>query len=296
MGPMAGVMQHKDGWWQSSDGLRLHFRDYAGPKDRLPVLCIPGLTRNARDFDPVAQRIAGARRVICVELRGRGESAFAAEAQSYNPLTYLGDLEALLTELKLKKFIAIGTSLGGILTMLLAASKAGRVAGALINDIGPVIESDGLDRIKSQVGRTQSWLTWVHAARDLAEMQAAIYPGYDLVQWIALAKRLFKLSPNGRIVPDYDARIAEPLRGGGAPAADLWPAWDALGDVPVTLLCGALSDILSAKTARDMVKRLPNAKLVTISNVGHAPALDEAASFRAIDALLKAVDEKQSTR
>lgn len=296
MGPMAGVMQHKDGWWQSSDGLRLHFRDYAGPKDRLPVLCIPGLTRNARDFDPVAQRIAGARRVICVELRGRGESAFAAEAQSYNPLTYLGDLEALLTELKLKKFIAIGTSLGGILTMLLAASKAGRVAGALINDIGPVIESDGLDRIKSQVGRTQSWLTWVHAARDLAEMQAAIYPGYDLVQWIALAKRLFKLSPNGRIVPDYDARIAEPLRGGGAPAADLWPAWDALGDVPVTLLCGALSDILSAKTARDMVKRLPNAKLVTISNVGHAPALDEAASLRAIDALLKAVDERQSSR
>jgi pimeloyl-ACP methyl ester carboxylesterase len=288
---MAVAMQHKDGWWQSSDGLRLHFRDYAGPKDRLPVLCIPGLTRNARDFEHVAERIAGAHRVICVELRGRGESAFAVDPQSYNPLDYLNDLEELLTQLKLKKFIAVGTSLGGILTMLLAASKPGRVAGALINDIGPVIEPAGLDRIKSQVGRAQSWLTWVHAARDLGELQRDIYPDYNLVQWIALAKRLFKLNQNGRIVPDYDARIAEPMRGETAPAADLWPAWDALGNIPVTVLRGGLSDILSAKTARDMVKRLPNAKLVTISNVGHAPALDEAASLRAIDGLLKSVDE-----
>jgi pimeloyl-ACP methyl ester carboxylesterase len=223
-----------------------------------------------------------------VDLRGRGESANSPSALSYTPLIYLQDLETLLSELKIKQFVAFGTSLGGIVTMMLAASKPGRVRAALINDIGPVIESAGLDRIRAGVGRAQSWPTWVHAARDLAEAQGAIYPSYDLTHWIAMAKRLFRLTPAGRIVPAYDRKIAEPMKAATDPV-DLWPVLSALGDAPVSILRGALSDILSDATAKEMTKRLPGAKLITVPGVGHAPALDEPASVRAIDTLLKSL-------
>jgi pimeloyl-ACP methyl ester carboxylesterase len=286
MGAMAGKTQYTDGFWQSDDGLKLHYRDYAGAKDRMPLLCIPGLTRNARDFAALAERIVPSRRVISVDLRGRGESGWAKDPLSYAPLTYLADLEALLTGLKIKRFVAIGTSLGGILTMLLAASKPGRVAGAVLNDIGPVIEASGLARIQSSVGKSQSWPTWIHAARGLSEAQRMNYPGYDLTHWLAMAKRLYRLTPAGRIVPDYDVKIAEPMRVPAEPV-DLWPAYAALGDAPVTVLRGEHSDILAAATAKEMAKRLPNAKLVTVAGVGHAPALDEPFAIRAIDALLK---------
>jgi pimeloyl-ACP methyl ester carboxylesterase len=287
MGAMAGKAQYSDEFWQSDDGLKLHYRDYAGAKDRLPVICIPGLTRNARDFEALANRIAPRRRVICVNLRGRGESGSAKDTATYVPLTYLADLEALLAQLKLKRFVVIGTSLGGIMAMLLAASKAGRVAGALLNDIGPVIETAGLSRIRVSVGKSQSWPTWVHAARGLSDLQGSTYPDYDLTLWLAMAKRLFRLTGAGRIVPDYDLKIGDAVREGGE-ATELWPAYEAFGDIPITILRGALSDILSAATAKEMTKRLPSAKLVTVPGVGHAPALDEAASLRAIDAFLKA--------
>jgi pimeloyl-ACP methyl ester carboxylesterase len=292
MGPMTGGRQYQDGWWTAGDGVRLHYRDYSGPKSALPVLCIPGLTRNARDFAHVADQIGPTRRVIIVELRGRGESGSASDPATYGPMTYLSDLELLLTQLKIKRVVAIGTSLGGIMTMLLAAVKPGRIAGALINDIGPVIEETGLDRIRAYVGKSQNWPTWIHAARDLADAQRAIYPDYDLTQWLGLAKRFNRLTPAGRIVPDYDMKIAEPMRQvPPEPAADLWPAFAALKSVPLTILRGELSDILSAATAKEMVKRHPGTKLVTLPRVGHAPALDEPASIKAIDAFLKAVGE-----
>src|SRR5688572_8961947 len=136
-----------DGYWWSNDGLRLHYRDYAGDASRPPILCIPGLTRNARDFEGVADRLAGDWRLICVELRGRGDSAYAKDPMSYAPLTYLQDMEALIAELKFDRFILFGTSLGGLITMLLAASDSKRIAAALLNDIGPVLEPRGLDRI-----------------------------------------------------------------------------------------------------------------------------------------------------
>jgi pimeloyl-ACP methyl ester carboxylesterase len=290
MGQMAGEAQYSDAYWWSEDGLRLHYRDYAGAKRRPPIICIPGLTRNARDFEHVAERLAGDWRVICIELRGRGESAYAKTAASYTPLIYAQDVEALLTELKIKRFVALGTSLGGIVTMLLALMGPKRIAGALLNDIGPVIEAEGLTRIRNSVGKSLSWPTWVHAARELAELQEHAYPDYTLIEWIAMAKRLNRITSAGRIVPDYDSKIAEPMRQ-PTEAADLWPAFAALGGVPVTVLRGGLSDILSAETAREMVKCLPNAKLVTLPRVGHAPLLDEPQAARAIDALLKAVAE-----
>ena len=279
-----------DGYWWSKDGLRLHYRDYAGDASRPPILCLPGLTRNARDFEGVADRLAGGRRVICVELRGRGESAYAKDAMSYVPLTYLQDMEALIAELKLGRFVLFGTSLGGLITMLLAAAGKERIAGALLNDIGPEVETRGLDHIRSYVGRSQNWPTWLHAARAVAEAQSDRYPKWKLDQWLVYAKRLGKLTPSGRIVLDYDMRIAEPFKmPGGEAGFDLWPAFRALGGIPSLIVHGEISDLLSAETVRKMTTELPDMESVTIPNVGHAPTLDEPEAQEAIDRLLKRV-------
>lgn len=279
-----------DGYWASSDGLKLHYRDYAGPASRPPIVCIPGLTRNARDFEGVAARLAGEWRLICVELRGRGESAYAKDPMTYVPPVYLQDLEALIAALGLTRFILFGTSLGGLMTMLLAASGRERIAGALLNDIGPTLETRGLDHIRSYVGRSQNWPTWLHAARAIAEQQADRYPDWSLDQWLVYAKRLGKLTPAGRIVLDYDMRIAEPFKAAGNDNGfDLWPVLRALVGIPSLLVHGAISDLLSAETAAKMIAEIPGMELVTVPNAGHAPTLDEPEAEAAIDALLKRV-------
>lgn len=279
-----------DGYWVSNDGLRLHYRDYAGDASRPPIICIPGLTRNARDFEGVAARLAGQWRVICVELRGRGGSEAAKDPMTYMPLTYLQDMEALIAALKLERFVLFGTSLGGLVTMLLAASGKERIAGALLNDIGPVLEARGLERIRSYVGRSQNWPTWLHAARFLAEGQRDRYPDWEIDDWLVYAKRLCRLSSNGRIVFDYDMRIAEPFKlPQGDTGFDLWPAFRALDGIPSLVVHGALSDVLSAASVKQMTAELPMMESVTVPRVGHAPTLDEPAAQKAIDKLLKRV-------
>jgi pimeloyl-ACP methyl ester carboxylesterase len=280
----------RDGYWWSNDGLRLHYRDYPGPADRPPIICIPGLTRNARDFEGVAARLGGSWQVICVELRGRGESAYAKDPMTYVPLTYLQDMEALIRELALERFILFGTSLGGLITMLLATSERPRIAGALINDIGPVLDERGLERIRSYVGRTQSWPTWLHAARHFAQMLPEVYPDWTLEQWLILAKRLCKLGPGGRIGFDYDMRIAEPFRiPGGATGFDLERAFSGLQGIPSLVVRGQLSDLLSPATVERMIAAVPDMQAVTIPAVGHAPTLDEPEAIQAIDRLLRRV-------
>jgi pimeloyl-ACP methyl ester carboxylesterase len=284
-----------DRYWVSSDGLKLHYRDYAGGASRPPILCIPGLTRNARDFEGVAERLAGEWRLICVDLRGRGESAHAKDPMTYLPPTYLQDLEALIAELKLERFVLFGTSLGGLMTMLLAASGRERIAGALLNDIGPEVEPRGLEHIRSYVGRSQNWPTWLHAARFLAEAQADRYPGWSLDQWLLYAKRVCRLTPAGRIVFDYDMRIAEPFKlPGGEAGFDLWPVFRALDGIPSLIVRGGISDLLSADTVAKMLAENPAMREVTIPNVGHAPTLDEPEAQAAIDALLKRVLAKKA--
>lgn len=286
-----------DGYWQSGDGLRLHYRDYAGPADRPPIICIPGLTRNARDFEGVAARVAGRWRLICVDLRGRGGSAYAKDATTYVPPTYRDDIEVLTRELGLARFVLFGTSLGGLVTMLLAANGAGRLAGALINDIGPVLDERGLDRIRSYVGRAQSWPTWMHAARHFADAQGDIYPGWTLDQWLVFAKRLCRIGSGGRIVLDYDMRIAEPFRAPAGPTGfDLWRAWEALRDVPSLAVRGAHSDLLSAATLARMSESSSELEVVTVPGVGHAPTLDEPEAIAGIEALLARVERAEEMR
>lgn len=270
--------------------MRLHARDYGGRGDRPAVICLPGLTRNARDFQALAERLAPEWRVIAVDFRGRGESGAAKDPASYVPATYVADVQAMLTALGIGRFVAVGTSLGGLATMMLAEAKPGRIAGALLNDVGPEIEAAGLQRIRGYVGRPSSFPTWMHAARAVAAANAEVHPRFEIADWLAMAKRLYRLTGSGKIVLDYDLKIAEPFRTpDGAAPPDLWPALAALEGAPVLIVRGERSDVLSRATATRMVEGLPGAELVTVPGVGHAPTLDEPEAMAALDRLLARV-------
>lgn len=277
----------EDRYWSSRDGLKLHYRDYPGREDRPPLVCLPGLTRNARDFEGLAARLAGEWRVLCPEMRGRGDSEYARDAQSYNPVQYVDDLAMLLEEAGIACFVAIGTSLGALMTLIIGMTTPDRLAGAVLNDAGPVIETKGLERIRSYVGQGRSFPTWMHAARALEEAQGNAYPGYALADWIEMAKRVMALSGNGRIVFDYDMKIAEPFADFDPQAqTDLWPGLDGLAGKPVLVIRGELSDILAERTIREMVARQPGIETVTVAGVGHAPTLGEPEAAAAIDRFL----------
>jgi pimeloyl-ACP methyl ester carboxylesterase len=283
---------YEDRYWTSSDGLNLHYRNYPGPAGgaALPVLCLHGLTRNARDFAALADELCEHRRVIVPEMRGRGLSGYAPDSDSYNPLTYVADVEKLLEEQGITRFIAIGTSMGGLMTMLMAQHRPGRIAAVVMNDIGPEIEAAGLARIAGYVGQGRSYPTWVHAARALETVHSAAFPDYDLDQWLEMAKRTMVVTQNGRIGYDYDMAIAEPFaKPGNAAPPNLWLAFEALAGVPMLLVRGELSDLLSADTVRRMGARNPAMRTITVPRVGHAPTLDEPEVRAAIRALLDTV-------
>jgi pimeloyl-ACP methyl ester carboxylesterase len=278
--------------WTSDDGLVLRYRDYPGHQDRPPILCIPGLTRNARDFEPVADAFAGEWRVLCVDLRGRGQSDYAKDPASYVPLRYAADIATLLDQAGLERVVAIGTSLGGIVTMLLAAQMPERIAGAVLNDIGPEIEAAGLARIRDYVGQGRSFPTWMHAARALREQAGEAHPDYLIADWLRLAKRLMCVGAGGRIAFDYDMKIAEPFSAvPTGPAPDMWPLLHALAGRPVLAIRGELSDILSPATLARMAVEVPGLESISVPRTGHAPTLEEPVAQQAIARLLGRVAE-----
>lgn len=277
-------------WWPSADGVRLHARDYPGGEGKPPIVCLPGLTRNARDFHALAERLAGEWRVIAVDFRGRGESGAARDPATYVPPTYVADVEEMLAALGIARFVAVGTSLGGLVTMMLATRAPERIAGAVLNDVGPEIEAAGLQRIRGYVGRASSFPTWMHAARAVADANRDIHPDFGIEDWLDMAKRLYRLKSSGKIVLDYDLKIAEPLRSvDGAPPPDLWPAFAALGKAPVLIVRGERSDVLLPATATRMAAALPRAELAIVPATGHAPTLTEPPAIAAIDRLLARV-------
>jgi len=286
----------QDKTWQSADGLALHYRDYAGPdgRDEIPAICVPGLTRNTRDFDELARHLAMRRRVISVDLRGRGDSEYAKDVGTYNPVQYAQDLLLLFPAAGIERAVIIGSSLGGLVTMLMARIAPERIAGAVINDIGPVIESRGLDRIGEYVGIQRTYPTWMHAARALQETRGESYPEWTIADWLAESKRVMELGNNGRITFDYDMRIGDGFASGPGKAAvaeetqaDLWAGYDALAGRPVLVVRGEHSDILSARTALEMAGRFSGAELVGVPRVGHLPLLTEPEAIAAIDRLFE---------
>lgn len=275
-------------WW-SRDGVRLHLVDHGGADENAPViLCLPGLTRNHRDFDPFVTRylpqLAGKARIWCADLRGRGDSGWAKDPLTYVPLIYLQDMERLSEAMKPRKLILVGTSLGGILSMLMASSFGTLILGAVLNDVGPVLNPSGLQRIRGYVGKTGPYPTWMHAAQAIAETQGDAYPAFTMPDWIAMAKRLARVEPNGRILFDYDPKISEPFKlPGGEAGVDMWPLFDVLAQRPTLVVRGERSDILADETLPLMAARTGHVTTITVPDVGHAPLLNEPAATTALD-------------
>ena len=278
-----------EGEWESEDGLRLHYRDYPGGEGKPPLLCLHGLTRNARDFEALAERFAGEWRLIVPEMRGRGHSEYARDAASYSQMTYVADVVRLLEQLQCGPVVVVGTSMGGLMAMLMAVTKAWPLAGVVLNDIGPELAPAGLARILELVGQGGSFETWMHAARHLREQGRKVHPDYEISNWLAFAKRVMVVGGSGRIVFDYDMKIAEPLNAARDQRPDLWPAFRALAGMPALVLRGQLSDLLSAATVKMMKAELPGLKAVTVPRVGHPPTLAEPQAQKAIAALLAEV-------
>ncbi|MEO7504282.1 MAG: alpha/beta hydrolase [Sphingomicrobium sp.] len=279
----------QDKYWNSADGLRLHYRDYAGPHERAPLLCIPGLTRNAADFEPVADHVAGQWRVIAVDLRGRGLSENDPKPERYSPPAYAADLMKLLDQLGIADAVFVGTSLGGLVTMVIAATDSERIAGALLNDIGPDVDAEGIDRIAGYVGTDTRFATWDDIVASLKARNGDKFPRWDDAAWHRLARRTAR-ETGGTIGFAYDMAIADYFdRSRTAPVFDAWPLWRSLVGRPVTLLHGEISDLLSAATARRMIEEVPDAELVVVPDVGHAPSLEEPESLAALDRLLARV-------
>jgi pimeloyl-ACP methyl ester carboxylesterase len=286
---MAGMQdrpqqQWEERYWHSRDGLRLHYRDYPGADDRPPVICLHGLTRNGRDFGSLAARLTGKWRVMVPDLRGRGLSDYDPLPTRYAPPTYVGDILQLMDLLGIIRAVFIGTSLGGLVTIGIAAVAPDRIAGAVLNDVGPQLEPQGLERIRSYVGTAANFHSWEEAARSIAERNAQIHPGYKADDWVDMARRLCR-ETRGQIRFDYDPAIAINVLAAGSPV-DAWPYFRRLSAAPLLIVRGELSDLLSAETARNMVAEHPDAELISIARVGHAPDLDEPEAVGAIERLL----------
>jgi len=287
---MAGPETYLDKTYTTFDGLKLAVRDYPGPSQpRLTVICIPGLTRNARDFDELAPHLAEKYRVLCVDLRGRGKSEYAKDPMTYQPPIYVRDIAALLDAFQLKHVALVGTSLGGIISVVLGAVMPRRVLGLVMNDIGPEIDTTGLTRIATFVANGYSGPSWDDAAKALLSVDGKIYPGYTHDDWLKMAKRRFTEAPDGSIKHDYDLNIAKPFGNAaqaGTAAANLWPFFLQLKDVPVLALRGAISDVLSADTFTKMKERLPHLEQCIVPDRGHTPYFDEPIALKAVDDFL----------
>ncbi|MGI8527309.1 MAG: alpha/beta fold hydrolase [Pseudolabrys sp.] len=293
-----------DQFVSAPDGLRLHVRRYGGRgNDALPVVCLPGLARTAADFDVLAAAMARdatqPRHVVALDYRGRGQSDYDANAANYSFPVELADLLAVMTALGAMPAIIVGTSRGGILAMLLASVRPAAIAGVVLNDIGPVIEPKGLMRIKSYVGKLPQPQNFDDAAEILRRLFDAQFPALTADDWLANARRTFKLD-NGRLVTTYDPKLAATLDGMALekPLPALWKEFDALAHVPMMVIRGALSDLLSAPTVEAMRARRQTIQktmeTLEVADQGHAPLLSEPDTIARIAAFARSCETRKS--
>ncbi len=263
----------------AADGARLHFLD-DGPGAGPPLLCLAGLTRTSRDFDYLAPHLPGVR-LIRPDYRGRGMSDWTGPA-TYTVAQEAADALALLDHLGIARAALLGTSRGGLVGMVLAATAKPRLAGLCLNDIGPVIERAGLQRIADYVGRFPALDSHAAAAEALRGFMSG-FEGVPEARYLEEARRHFPQGPDGRLRLAYDARLREPfLAHLTGPEPDLWPAFDACAGLPLALIRGANSDLLSAATVAEMRRRRPDMILAEVPGRAHIPFLDEPESLAAI--------------
>lgn len=287
-------MAFADRQWVSRDGLRLYARDYAGDSGdcRLPVICLHGITRNSKDFEEVAPHIAaGGRRVIVPDVRGRGRSDRDSRPERYQPLVYARDVREMMDRLGITSAVFVGTSMGGIITMTLAALRPKAIAAAVLNDVGPEIGREGLERILSYVGKPVSIESWGDAADYMKRINGVAFPDYADADWQAFARRTFR-DESGKPVLDYDPAITVPLATRPIKTRSLVSTFlfhRLARKRPILLVRGELSDLLTAQIAERMAKAAPRLKVAVIPRVGHAPTLAEPEARKAIDEFLASV-------
>jgi pimeloyl-ACP methyl ester carboxylesterase len=280
---------YEDCYFTVRDGLRLHYRDYPGDPSKPPILCLPGLTRNSRDFGEFAERYSPRFRVLAMDFRGRGMSDYDPVPARYVPPTYAYDVIELLDQREIPEAIFVGTSLGGLVTMAMAVFAPQRIAAAILNDVGPDLNTAGLDRIKSYVGSGARFQSWDEVGEAVAANNGG-FENYTHDDWVRMAKRNCR-EDNGEIVFDYDMAIAEPFESAGpAPEIDAWPFFAALAQKPLLVVRGARSDLLSAEALEKMQAAAPAMKSAVVAGVGHAPDLGEPEAVTAIEAFLDSLE------
>jgi pimeloyl-ACP methyl ester carboxylesterase len=279
------------------DGLKLHVRSY-GPRlaPNVPVVCLPGLTRTAADFHELACALAFhpemPRRVLSVDYRGRGLSGYDRDPRNYNLETELADLQAVLIALDVQPAVFVGTSRGGLLAMLLGAARPTSIAGAVLNDVGPVIEPAGLARIKSYVGKMPEPKSYEEGAEILRRLFGHQFTRLTAREWLAYSERTFKIEQH-RMVPTYDVRIAKTLEAieFDRPLPPIWAHFDGLARVPVMVLRGENSDLLSEQTVAAMQSRRPSMEAIVVPDQGHPPILGGAELIGRLSAFIAACEQ-----
>lgn len=272
--------------------LRLHAETCGSADARLTVLCLHGLTRNGADFGALAEHLSARYRVITADQRGRGKSQWDPNPANYRPATYVNDMFQLLDRLQIARVVLIGTSMGGIVSMIMAATQPARVQAIVLNDIGPEVPNSGLRRLRDSLNAPAPIATWQDAAREAQRVNGHAFPDYGPTDWETFARRTYAEDPSGRPIRAYDPGVLNGLNKTDLSAvpANLWSQWAQLGSIPTLAIRGELSDILSADTLTSMAAQHPRLVTVTVPGRGHAPMLDEPATVSAIDTFLDGVE------
>lgn len=298
---MTADTAYEDIYFTSSDGLRLYGRHYGAivPSGARPILCLAGLTRNSRDFHAIAlalsQNSTSSRDVFTLDTRGRGFSERDKNWKNYAVPIEMQDVIDFMTMLGLREAGIIGTSRGGLITMVLAAVQPSLVGPVVLNDIGPVIEMEGLARIAGYVGRVPLPKSWADATRIVSDLMQRDFPTISDAEAEAVARQLFN-EKNGKPVSGYDPKLAKSLSVLDGPMPKLWPQFEALKHRPLLLVRGANSDLLSEETVEEMKRRHPQMTSIIVPAEGHAPLLRDAPTISAIASFFAGTDDTDSER
>ncbi|MGC1952486.1 MAG: alpha/beta hydrolase [Gammaproteobacteria bacterium] len=270
------VAQQRHGTYQSRDQRRLFYREFGDPgAEHLPVLCLPGFTRNSKDFVELAMRLSEQRRVLCPDLRGRGQSDYDSDLERYHPQIYSEDIWELLAVTGVQRVVVIGTSLGGLLAMMMAATRPEAVAGVVLNDVGPEIAPQGLARISEYIGRLPQVRTWPEALAQSKAVYELALPNLTDTEWEQFTKRQYAEDVYGVVRREYDCKLGDALRRLGRVSGDAWELFVALKEVPTLAFRGAISDILSPSVFDKMALVKADLMRVVVPNRGHVPLLNE---------------------